>query len=87
MRTTLTLDPDVAKMIETEVHRSRRSVKAVTNEAIRRGLSGGAGAAQPAFKVEPLPIRLRPGIDPGRFNQLVDELEVAEHVSKKGRAG
>lgn len=37
MRTPLTLDPDVARMIEEEVHRRRKPFKAVVNEAIRRG--------------------------------------------------
>ncbi len=76
MRTTLTLDPDVKRLIDEEVHRQRRPFKHVVNDAIRRAL-GGAGGRQkrPAFRVKPWPGILRPGIDPAGFNRLADELE------------
>ena len=41
MRTTLTLDPDVARLVAAEVHRARMPMKAVVNEALRKGLAGG----------------------------------------------
>ena len=39
MRTTLSLDPDVAILIEREVETSKKSMKAVINEKLRRGLA------------------------------------------------
>jgi len=78
MRTTLTLDADVERLIDEEVHRRRRPFKHVVNDAIRRGLAPGggmAGAAKTRFSVRPWPGRLRPGIDPAGFNRLADELE------------
>jgi hypothetical protein len=39
MRTTLTLDPDVAQLLEEEAHRRRLPWKQVVNDAIRRGLA------------------------------------------------
>ncbi len=76
MRTTLTLDPDVAKMLEQEVHRIRRPLKHVVNEALRRGLSSPRGRSRPkAYRVQPHVARLLPGLDAGHLNALADELE------------
>jgi hypothetical protein len=86
MRTTLTLDPDVARLLEEEVHRQRKPFKHVVNEAIRRGLaSPAASARRERYRVRPHKTALRPGIDPGSFNQLADELE-DEAVANKMRA-
>ena len=77
MRTTLTLDDDPAEALNRSARLSGRSFKAVVNEAIRRGLSRGeepAGTNRKPFVVEPQACGLLPGIDPLRFNQLVDAL-------------
>lgn len=76
MRTTLTLDPDVSKMLEQEMHRVRKPFKHVVNEALRRGLTTSRGASRlPAYRVRPHAARLLPGLDAGRLNALADELE------------
>ena len=86
MRTTLTLDPDVAERINGEVRRTGRSLKSVVNDAIRLGLGLATRRRRgPRYKVEPHPLGLRPGIDPDRLNQLADELEVEETVRRLGR--
>jgi hypothetical protein len=74
MRTTLTLDPDVAKLLEEEVHRQRKPTKQVVNEALRRGLLGSA-PRKAKLRVQPHSTKLRPGVDAGKLNALVDELE------------
>ena len=77
MRTTLTLDPDVAERLANEARRTGKSFKSLANDALRLGL--GLTGRQPRasrFSVEPHALGLRPGIDPDRLNQLVDELEV-----------
>jgi hypothetical protein len=87
MRTTLTLDPDVAKLIEEEAHRQRKPIKQVVNEALRRGLAPQTRSrSRKRFRIQPHKTRLRPGIDAGSFNQLVDELE-DEALVDKIRAG
>lgn len=86
MRTTLTLDPDVARLLEEEVHRQRKPLKHVVNEAIRRGLSPGGRRASGRYRVRPHKTTLRPGIDAHRFNRLVDDLE-DDAVVEKLRAG
>jgi hypothetical protein len=76
MRTTLTLDPDVAHLIEEEVHRRRKPYKEVVNDAIRRGLAPRA-AKRPAhaYKVVPHRSTLKPGLDARSLNRLADEVE------------
>jgi hypothetical protein len=42
MRTTLTLDRDVAERLRQEIRRSGRGLKAMVNEALRQGLGMGS---------------------------------------------
>jgi hypothetical protein len=86
MRTTLTLDPDVVKLLEDAVHRTRRPFKVVVNEALRSGLSGAPRTgARRTFRVKPHRSALRPGFDLAGFNKLSDELE-DETVLGKARS-
>ena len=80
MRTTLTLDPDIAEQLRRETKRSGKPFKTVVNEVLRRGF--GQTHDLVPFQVEPHDFQVLPGIDPDRMNQLLDELEVAE-VSRK----
>jgi len=86
MRTTLTLDQDVAARIQQVVRRSGKTLKDVVNEALRHGLGLTAQPVQPRpFKVRPHTFGFKPGIDPDRLNQLVDELEADEQARKLSR--
>jgi hypothetical protein len=76
MRTTLTLDPDVAARLKAEVARSDQALKRVVNEALRRGLKLPAKSERrSAYVVRPLKLTFRPGVDPDKLNELADELE------------
>ncbi len=87
MRTTLTLDPDVAQLIDDEAHRQRKPVKQIVNEALRRGLGPEAQSRpQKRWRVRPHRTALRAGIDITTLNRLADELE-DEAVVEKLRAG
>jgi hypothetical protein len=87
MRTTLTLDADVARLIEAEVHRRRAPFKQVVNEALRTALSTKrAPKARRAFRVTPHRTALRPGLDPAGFNHLADELEDGALLAKARRS-
>jgi hypothetical protein len=80
MRTTVTLDDDVAAKLEALARQKRLSFKEVLNTVLRRGLSSarrGSKAATP-YRVETFRSALRPGVDPLRLNQVNDELEVRE---------
>jgi hypothetical protein len=86
MRTTLTLDPDVARRLETEMRRSGEGMKTVVNRALRAGLGLAGKPTRPErFEVEPHAFGIRPGIDLDRMNQLADELEVEETAAKARR--
>ena len=86
MRTTLTLDPDVVRMLEDEMHRQRKPFKQIVNEAIRRGVSPrGRSKATTTYRVEPHRASLLPGLDRAAFNKLVDDLEDASVLKKRRR--
>jgi hypothetical protein len=85
MRTTLTLDRDVAERIRQEMRRTGRGLKAIVNEALRTGLGGAGRSRAPRFKVAARDLGMRPGIDPDRVNQLVDALQVADAQKKLPR--
>ena len=64
MRTTLSLDDDVAAKLQEETRRSKTSFKAVVNDCLRRGLEAPSEAELAApFSVEPRPMGLRAGLD------------------------
>ena len=85
MRTTLTLDRDVAECLQKEMRRTRRGLKATINEALRRGLRmAGRPPRPPRFEVRPHAFGVKPGVDLDRMNQLVDELEAEEAARKFG---
>ncbi len=89
MRTTLTLEPDVVRMVEDEVHRRRKSFKQVVNEAIRRGLAPAVAmrrTIQP-YREVPHQAKLRAGFDRAGFNKLLDELEDEAVLAKRARRG
>ncbi|MCA9795610.1 MAG: antitoxin, partial [Candidatus Eremiobacteraeota bacterium] len=75
MRTTLTLDPDVALTLKQEMERENKTLKATMNDALRRGLSlvSQANEDEP-FKVEARDFGFKAGVDLDRINQLVDQL-------------
>jgi plasmid stability protein len=79
MRTTVTLDDDVAARLRDLAHKRRASFKATLNDILRRGLSAQENAAvTPRFVVEPHASGLRPGVDQGKLNQLLDALEAED---------
>lgn len=86
MRTTVTLEPDLAKKVKALAHRSGLSFKQALNDVIRRGLTSPAHQdAQPKYTLEPHPSGFRPGIDQGKLNQLFDQLEVEDFIAKAQR--
>lgn len=87
MRTTLTLEPDVLRMLREAMHRERKSFKDAVNDAIRRGLSpSGVRESQAPYRVTPHAARLQPGYDRAGFNKLADEFEDDAVLGKSTRA-
>jgi hypothetical protein len=86
MRTTLTLDRDVAERVRGEMRRTGKALKAVVNEALRLGLGmAGRPPRAPRFEVRAHDFAFRPGVDQDRLNQLADELEAEEARRKLAR--
>ena len=84
MRTTLTIDDDLAAALKRSAARSGKSFKAIVNEAIRRGMSTGEKPASRRERFRVLSARrgFLPGVDPLKLNQLVDELAVDGFVGR-----
>lgn len=79
VRTTITLDEDVAAKLRTEARRSGRPFRAVVNDHLRKSLSS------PPNKVPPFRVKgardlgARPGLDYDNVWKLIEELEGPFH--------
>ena len=69
MRTTLTLDDDVADRLVELARETRKPFKTVVNETLRQSL-GKLGPEEPPFDYIGHAGYLRAGIDDRRFNEL-----------------
>lgn len=77
MRTTVTLDPDVERLLREEMHRSGQSFKGVLNDAVRRALlSRHTSKKRKPFLVKARAMGLRTGLDSGRLTELADDFEI-----------
>jgi len=82
MRTTVTLDPEVAQLLREAMRVGDQSFKQTLNEAVRRGLKGTGVQDGAVFEVKARPMNLRAGFDPARLRDLGDELEIEEFQRK-----
>ena len=84
MRTTLTLDDDIAQVLQRESEAKQVSFKEIVNSTLRRGIVAGSmsASARPRVVSRPFGGGLLPGFDPDRMNQLNDELEVESFYDK-----
>jgi hypothetical protein len=80
MRTTVTLDDDVAAKLRAAARERDVSFKVALNDAVRAGL-GEAGRARP-YRVPVRVLDVRPGIDLDKALTLAGELEDAEILRK-----
>lgn len=91
MKTTLSLDRDVAERLAEEARRTGRDVETVASIVLRAGLGlpsapgGDKEAPVPPFRVVPHDFGFREGIDLNKMNRLADELEIEEMSRKLGR--
>ena len=84
MRTTLTLDNDVAEALRERARLMDVPFKQVVNDALRRGMLPEASRPPaPRYRVVPNHSALAPGVDPLKLNQLNDQL-AAEAFSRPG---
>ena len=80
MRTTLSLDEDVAKAIRREMRRSGTSSwKAAVNHFLRLGLLAVGKEQRKPFVVQPRPLGLPSGLDYDNVEELLEALDGATH--------
>jgi hypothetical protein len=79
MRTTLSLDDDVARLLDKESRRSGASFKEVVNHFLRLGLVAAKQPARKPFVVAPRKLGLPSGLNYDNVAQLLDELEGPAH--------
>jgi hypothetical protein len=85
MRTTLSLEPDVERLVKDAMHAQDASMKDVVNRALRQALRGGAPVPVKKFvqrTVDCGPLLMSSEIN---FNRLADELEDQEIIAKLAR--
>ncbi len=83
MRTTLTLDDDLAGQLHEVARKKGETFKEVVNSTLRRGLEGEKGRSRlPKFKVIPKACGFRNGVDVLHLNQLNDDLELEDFQRK-----
>ena len=76
MRTTLTLDDDVAAKLKAEARRSGAPLKQVVNDTLRRGLNQPqTQASLPPFEIKARPLGERPGLNYDCVWRLLEEVE------------
>lgn len=81
MRTTLTLDEDVAAKLKRESRRLGKPFREVVNEMLRRGLASREPAVpRPAFRVQARDLgELRRGLTLDDIGGLLEEVEGSKH--------
>ncbi len=89
MRTTLTLDDDVARSLKERARRSGEPWKEVVNATLRKGLRSGEKPSPPPprFVVRAKGGSFRTGVDLLRLNQLNDELAIEEFQRRLAATG
>jgi hypothetical protein len=81
MRTTVTLDPDVAARLQKLASERGTSFKATINATLRAGLEAGSPAAKPYREVART-LGVQPGIDLTKALWIAQELEDQETQRK-----
>jgi hypothetical protein len=82
VRTTLTLDPDIAAKLRALARERGVPFKDVVNGVLRLGLARGDAAPAPRYRVPSKPLGLRPGYDLDQALRLAGQLEDAELIRK-----
>lgn len=76
MRTTLTLDEDVAVKLRAEMRRSGGTFRDIVNDTLRRGLTTRhATPPSKPFRIAPRDLGLRPGVSLDNIAELIAQIE------------
>jgi hypothetical protein len=87
MRTTVTLDPDVERLLKNEAHARGQSFKIALNEAVRKAFQAAPTSTRKRkpFIVKASDMGLMPGIDYSRAIQLAEDMEIDAHLALTAR--
>jgi hypothetical protein len=77
VRTTLTLDEDVAALLNKEARKSGEPFKQIVNRLLRLGIMASKQPARKPFKVTPINLGLPRDFD--KVEDLIEYLEGPEH--------
>jgi hypothetical protein len=80
VRTTLSLDDDIANLLNQEIRRSGVSFKEAVNYYLRLGLTAAKQPARKKFVVKPLAMGLPPGLSYDNVEELIEVLEGPLHT-------
>ncbi len=86
MRTTVTLDPDVERLLKTTAHKRGKSFKVVLNEAVRQSLGPKKKTSAKPILLPAHSSGLRPGFDWHKLSQQAEELEDQEIIARMRRS-
>lgn len=84
MRTTITLDADVADLVAEAMHRNRASMKQIVNDALRSALGKPSGPAK-AYRNPVHRSAVLSDCVGANLNRLADDLEDAESAAAQRR--
>lgn len=80
MRTTLTLDDDVASLLKKEMRRTGAPLKVTVNALLRSGLASPSSRPKPKpFKVTPIDLELPEGVNLDKTSAILEALEGPMH--------
>ncbi len=79
MRTTLTIDDDIAAKLKAEMRHSGKSFKDVLNDVLRRGLTNNTPAEIPPYRAPARDLGLKPGFDLDCTGRLLGRLDELDH--------
>lgn len=82
MRTTVTLDPDVAAKLKATARESGVSFKEALNSTVRRGFERGEKTPRPYRLPHTQRLEAKPGVNLDKALQLAGEMEDAETIRK-----
>ncbi|MFL5928823.1 MAG: ribbon-helix-helix protein, CopG family [Gaiellaceae bacterium] len=82
MRTTVTLDPDVAARLRELARERDDSFTEMLNSTLRRGLDGGSACSAKPYRLHSRRLGVRPNIDVEHALRVAPELEDAETIRK-----
>lgn len=85
MRTTVSIEPDLARQLEQRMATEGKGFKQVLNETLRRGFESQVGEAQTHYMVRSFSASLAPGVGLAKVNLLLYALTeaVPQHAAAR----